>query len=82
MSNPTGPQTVHTRWGPGPTDCNPDRLLLLFAYRDRNRGEFTVLLRPGPRLLGGLGEESDALVGHIPQVVLWAQQIACWPKAR
>ena len=40
----------------------------------------TVLSRPGPRILGGLGEESDALAGHIPQLVVWAHQITCSPK--
>ena len=43
---------------------------------------FIVLSRPGPTLLGGLGEESDALAGHIPQLVVWAHQITCWPKVK
>ena len=51
----------HPKGRSDPTDCNAGGLSLLSGPRDKDGGRLTTFSRPGPRLVGGLGESTEAL---------------------
>ena len=53
---------------------------LLLGHREREQGEVHCSSRPGPWLVGGLGEGSGAFI-CASQSVPRAPQLTCWPKA-
>ena len=83
MSKLTGSQAPPAAQGggAGPTDWNPHKLLLILGHRDKNGGEVQHCWRPGPRILGGLGEGFWALPDTVPTLFPWSP-ITHWPKTR